>query len=388
MRAVLAVAGTELRRFLRDRSNIFFALLLPLLLVLLIGLQFGEDASARHAIVVGPDSALRDDLVAGLQDAEVVVVVTDRDSALEQLARGRSDIGLLLDDEAVAAYDSGGDLRVDGVLGPQPTAPLVQQQVTAVLDTLRAEQAKVVALTSRGVDRGQAEAALDEASAATEPPTLVVTNVDERMQRFASGLGQFDFGASGQLLLFTFLSSLTGSATLIQARRLGVVSRTLAAPVSALQLIGGQVLGRFTIAFFQGGYIMAASSLLFGVDWGNLAVSLLVLMLFSFVSAGAAMVVGSLLDNEGAAAGVGIGLGLVLAALGGSMTPLEFFPDTMRTVANITPHAWAYEAFADIQRRGAGLSEVLPQLAVLAAMAVLLVVVGAWTLRRSLSRAM
>lgn len=387
MRAPLAIAGTELRRFLRDRSNIFFALVFPLMLVLLIGLQFGDDASSRKAIVVGAQSALRDDLVSGLEDAGVVVRLSDRDSALEQLARGRSDIGLLLDEEAIAAYGTG-DVRIRAVLGPQATSPLVQQQVNAVIESLRAEQAQVAALTARGLERADADAALAEASAALESPTLVVTNVDERTQRFATGLGQFDFGASGQLLLFTFLSSLTGAATLIQARRLGVVSRTLAAPVSSLQLIGGQVLGRFTIAFFQGGYIMAASSLLFGVDWGNLAVALLVLMLFALVSAGAAMVVGSLLDNEGAASGVGIGLGLVLAALGGSMTPLEFFPDTMRTVANLTPHAWAYEALADIQRRGAGFTDVLPELAVLAGMAVFLVVLGAWTLRRSIARAM
>lgn len=387
MRAVLAIAGTELRRFLRDRSNIFFALVLPLLLVLMIGLQFGDDASARRAIVVGDASSLREDLVSGLEDYGVVVTLSERDSALEQLARGRSDIGLFLSEEAAAAYGSG-DVSIEAILGPQATAPLVQQQVNAVLETLRAEQARVLALTSRGVDRSVAQSALTDAGGVMQAPTLAVRNVDERSQRFSEGLDQFDFGASGQLLLFTFLSSLTGSATLIQARRLGVVGRTLAAPVSPLQLIGGQVLGRFAIAFAQGGYIMAASSLLFGVDWGNLAVSLLVLMLFALVAAGAAMVVGSLLDNEAAAAGVGVGLGLVLAALGGSMSPLEFFPDTMRTVANVTPHAWAYEALADIQRRGGGLTDVLPELAVLAGMALLLVLLGAAALRRSLARAL
>lgn len=386
MRAALAVAGTELRRFLRDRSNIFFSLVFPMMLVLMIGLQFGEDASSRRAIVVGADSALRADLIAGLEDAGVVVSISDRDPALEQLARGRSDIGLFLDDEASLAYGTG-DMEIRAVLGPQATSPLVQQQVAVVLDGLRTQQAQIAALTTHGIDRGVAEGALAQAAKEMTGPDLSVGSVDERAQRF-SGLGQFEFGASGQLLLFTFLSSLTGSATLIQARRLGVVARTLTAPVSALQFIGGQVLGRFAIAFFQGGYIMAASSLLFGVDWGNLGASLLVLMLFALVSAGAAMVVGSLLDNEGAAAGVGIGLGLVLAALGGSMTPLEFFPDTIRTVANVTPHAWAYEAFAEIQRRGGGLADVLPELAVLAAMAALLVLVGSWTLRRSLSRAL
>lgn len=132
---------------------------------------------------------------------------------------------------------------------------------------------------------------------------------------------------------------------------------------------------------------MAASSLLFGVEWGNLPAALLVLLVFALVSAGAAMVLGSVLDHEGAAAGAGIGLGLVLAGLGGSMTPLEFFPETMRTVANITPHAWAYEALADLQRRGGGLADILPELGVLAAMALVLLLLGGWLVRRSMTRA-
>src|SRR5690625_210847 len=41
MRATMAIAGTELRRFARDRSNIFFMLIFPMLLVLVLGLQFG-----------------------------------------------------------------------------------------------------------------------------------------------------------------------------------------------------------------------------------------------------------------------------------------------------------------------------------------------------------
>jgi ABC-2 type transport system permease protein len=386
MRAASAIAAMELRRFLRDRSNIFFALILPLLLVLLIGLQFGENASASRALVVGPPSDLRTDLVTGLEGADVVVTVTDEDTALETLARGRADVGLLLDDEAVAAYGAS-DVRIRAVLGRQATSPLVQQRVAAVLEELRTEQARLSVLTSRGLEAEQARTALVQAGDRMTAPSLQVRNVDERMQRL-EGLGQFDFGASGQLLLFTFLSTLAGAATLIQARRLGVLRRTLAAPVSALQLVSGEVLGRFAIAFFQGAYIMAASALLFDVSWGRLWLSLLVLLFFALVSAGAAMVLGALLDNEGAATGAGIGLGLVLAALGGSMSPLEFFPDTMRAVANLTPHAWAYEALADIQRRGAGLGEVLPELGVLAAMAALLVLLGSWLVRRSLARAM
>lgn len=175
---------------------------------------------------------------------------------------------------------------------------------------------------------------------------------------------------------------------MIQARRLGVVRRMLSTPMTSRQLILGSTLGRWGLGFFQGAYIMAASTLLFGVQWGNLALALLVLAVFALVAAGAAMLLGTLVENEGPAVGIAVGGGLVLAALGGSMFPLELFPETMRRVANAVPHAWANEALADLQRRDGGLVDIAPELGVLAAMAVVLVALGAWSLRRSLARAM
>jgi ABC-2 type transport system permease protein len=161
----------------------------------------------------------------------------------------------------------------------------------------------------------------------------------------------------------------------------------MAAPVSTAQAVGGQALGRLAIAAFQGAYIMAATSLLFGVQWGNLALAVLVMVVFALVAAGAAMVLGSVLDNDAAASGVGVGLGMVLAALGGAMYPLVLFPDTLRKIAHITPHAWASDALSEIQRHHGTLVDILPQLGVLLGFAAVLLVVGAWTLRRSLARA-
>ena len=58
------------------------------------------------------------------------------------------------------------------------------------------------------------------------------------------------------------------------------------------------------------------------------------------------------------------------------MVPLELFSDTLRTVSKLTPHAWAYEAFAEIQRHDGTLVDILPQLAALTTMAVVALVVG------------
>jgi len=387
MRNALTVAGAELRLFLRDRSNLFFVFVFPLLLVLMIGLQFGEDATAGRVAVSGSESSLRSALVDRLETEDVVVSDPGWDDALALLARGRLDVAVRVDGDAVTAYDAGGPVTLEVVRSSSGSAQVVEQEVRTAVEALRSRRGQLLALEAAGVPPERAAAALAAAERAVGAPRLEVTSVDRFSQEF-DGMGQFEFGAAGQLLLFVFLACLGGSATLIQARRLGVVSRMLAGPVTAGELIAGQVLGRWAIGLFQGGYLMLATSLLFGVGWGSLPLALLVLVLFSLVAAGAAILLGTLLENEGAANGAGIGIGLVLAALGGSMFPLELFPDTMRTISRFTPHAWAYESLADIQRRGAGLVDVLPELGVLAGMGLLLGALAAWSLRRSLARAM
>ena len=387
MTAVLAITGVELKRFLRDRSNIFFVFIFPLLLVMLLGSQFGGEGAQGRVAVAGVDSGLMSSLTEALADDGVTVTTTEAEAMRTLVARGRVDLGVLVTEEAAAAYDDGSDVDLEVVSSSRRGAPASVERVRTAAAQVTAEQGQVAALTDAGVPTEDARAALAGAAADVAAPDMRVVDVDDVAQEFA-GLGQFDLGAGGQMLNFVFLISLAGSTTLIQARRLGVMRRALAAPVSTTQAVLGQAAGRWVIAMFQGVYIMLATALLFRVDWGAIWVSATVLAVFAAVAAGAAMLLGSLVDNDNAGVGIGIGVALVLAALGGSMMPLEFFPDALRTVSLVTPHAWAYEAFAEIQRHDGTLLDVLPQLAVLAGMAVVLLALGSWALRRSTARAL
>lgn len=387
VRTLLSIAAVELRRFMRDRSNIFFVFVFPLLLVVVIGAQFGGGGSQGSVVVTGEPSDLRGALVAQLENADLTVSFAGADAAAEQVARGRTDIGLTVPAQAADAFDAGADVELEMVLGSSSGSTAAAQAVQGAVQSLRTARGQVAALADAGAPPDAIEGALAQARESVEPVTVQVVDVDDVAQAFA-GVGQFEVGATSQLLLFVFLISLAGSATLIQARRYRVIARTLAAPVSTRTVVGGQALGRFVIAGFQGVYIMVVTALLFDVDWGNLVAAVLVLAAFAAVAAGGAMVIGSALDNDNAASGVGVGAGLVLAALGGGMLPLELFPDGMRAVANFTPHAWAYEAFAEIQRHEGTVVDVLPELGVLVGMAVVLLVLGSWLLRRSLVRAL
>lgn len=388
MSSILAVAGVEVRRFLRDRSNIFFVFIFPLVLILLLGSQFGAGSGQAHVSVAGGTGSELERKVAGQLEADGLrVTYGSPETVRAELSRGRTDVGVFISDAAAAAFDDGQQADLEVVMSAQSGAQAALQSVRTSVQAVDTEQRQLAALQDAGVSRDEASAALDQARTTVQRPHLEIVDTSNVTQEFR-GLGQFDLGAAQQLLLFVFLSSLTGAATLIQARRLGVISRMMASPVTSWEAIAGQALGRFGIAVVQGAYIMVGTALLFGVDWGNLLLAGLILAFFAAVAAAAAVVIGSVFDNDAVSSGVGVGLGLVLAGLGGSMVPPEFFSETLQTVSRATPHRWAYDAFAVVQRHGGGLADIVPQLVVLAAMAAVLLALGAFLLQRSLNRAL
>ncbi|MBD1536863.1 ABC transporter permease [Arthrobacter sp. S13_S34] len=388
MRSILGIAIVEVRLFLRDRSNIFFVFIFPLLLILLLGSQFGANSGqARVVLSGGSGTELAKVLSEQLKEDGVQVSSAGAGAARDQLSRGRADVGIFISDDDSAAFASGQPADLEVLTASQSAAQAVLQEVRASVQAVSTERRQQSLLESAGVGATEAATALKQAKESVQQPQVVLVDTNDVTQVF-QGLGRFDLGAAQQLLLFVFLSSLTGAATMIKARRLGVIARVMAGPVASWQALAGQALGRFGIAAVQGGYIMLGTALLFGVDWGNPLLAGLVLAFFCAVSAAAAMVIGSLMDNDAAASGVGVGLGLVLAGLGGSMVPPEFFSETLQAVSRVTPHRWAYDAFAYIQRHDGTLADILPQLGVLAAMALALLALGSFLLQRSLGRAL
>jgi ABC-2 type transport system permease protein len=214
-------------------------------------------------------------------------------------------------------------------------------------------------------------------------PVVTVTSVGDSL--FPATLGRFDIGASSQLVLFMFVTALSGAAVLIQTRQLGLSRRMLATPTSVPTIISGEAGGRFLVVALQGLYIMAGALLIFGVDWGDPLGALAIVVVFSAVGAGAAMLLGTLFRNAEQAGGVGVIVGLGMAALGGAMLPIQLFSPTLQRIAHLTPHAWALDGFAKIREDG-GIFDIGLELGVLAAYALVLLLIASWRLRRAITR--
>ena len=380
-----AIAGVNLRRMLRDRANIFFVLLFPMLLILVLGIAFGGSFEPRLGVVAA-DGPLADRLVAALAaDKRIRVDRVDSESAMRTaVERGELAAGLVLPADYDAAVRAGRTADVRYLARPDEYG----QQVGITVQAVVAEQAALLRAARFAADQtGEPfDQALGSAeTVATGLPAVTVATSTLGETLFPEDIGRFDLGASTQLLLFVFLTSLVGSTALVETRRLGVSRRMLATPTGAGTILIGEALGRVAVALVQGLIIMFGAGLLFGVQWGDPLGAGALLALFALAASGAAMLMGAVFRTEQQAGGFGIMFGLVLAALGGSMMPIELFSDTMRTVAKFTPHAWANEGFAELVRRDGGLLDIAPQLGVLAGYAVGLFAVGAWLLRRTLT---
>src|SRR3546814_18679381 len=93
------IAAVNVRRFLRDRTNLFFVFVFPIALVLIIGLQFSSSADPKIGMVVGGEAnqALADSMIEQNETSDIEVVdLADRDEMVLAIENDTLDDGFVL----------------------------------------------------------------------------------------------------------------------------------------------------------------------------------------------------------------------------------------------------------------------------------------------------
>jgi ABC-2 type transport system permease protein len=361
-----------------------------MLLILVLGSAFGGDFNPRLGVVDNASGELGADLVErlrGVDTIDVIDVATESD-AVRGVERGELEAALLIPDTYTASIQAGTPIDVEFLSRSAQEASTLRNNIESAIT-----QQAVVLRAARFIE-SQGLAPFDEALVTARlaqenlgPVTVEVTSLGEAFS--LDLLGQFDSSAQTMLLLFVFLTSLAGSSALIQTRRLGVARRMIATPTPVRDVLVGEGLGRFAVALVQGLFILIGTWLIFGVDWGDPILATVILVIFSLVGSGAAMLMGAVFSNDEQAGGMGVLLGLGLAALGGCMIPLqvfEFISPGLYTVAHVTPHAWGIEAFDSVVIDGGGFGDIAVFLLILLGYAAVFYGLAVWRLRVVLTR--
>jgi ABC-2 type transport system permease protein len=155
----------------------------------------------------------------------------------------------------------------------------------------------------------------------------------------------------------------------------GTMQRALSLPVSRASLLGGKLLSAAIVGVLQVAVLFSIGALVFGMGLGRDPLALLVLTI-AMVSA--ATSIGLAAAALGISGGALIAPLIIGALLGGCMVPIDFLPATLRTIGMIFPQSWARDGYQAILARGQGLLQILPQIGVLFAFAVVFFAIAVW----------
>jgi len=381
---IAAIVQANLVRTVRDRVALFFSVLLPLIMILVLGLTFGSQSSARVGVVDADGGPLATALVEAISTkADIPVEIRRYDTPAElrdAAARGFVELGIAIPAGYDAALRSGGTATIEYAAPPTQAASAVRATVEAAV----AREAAIVgaarlAMAESGAPFEQALALARTAAGATDPVVVAVVPVGTATTRNGFGMG-----AQSQLILFMFLTALTGSVELVVSRQLGVSRRMFATSTGLWSIVAGEGVARVLIAVLQGVFIVVASALLFGVAWGDIGATAAIVLTFGLVAGAAALLVGSLARTPSQAGALAPALGLLFGLFGGTMVSSEVFPDTVRTLSRITPHAWAMDAFATLGA-GGGVTAITADFGVLVGYALIIGTAAVLRLRHVLT---
>ena len=189
MRPVVAIAVHELKRFLADRFNLFFVLVLPMILVVVLGLQATSQTAGQVGVLdAGAGSgasegsgALATALVEQLEATGLeATAYTDLEELDDAVTEGVLDLGVVVGAPG-ASTPSGAPALEMVAPGAQPP-PGLDQLVRGAADEALAELGRSRALVDAGSTPADVTAALQQVGSQREPATVEVRSTDPVQQ--------------------------------------------------------------------------------------------------------------------------------------------------------------------------------------------------------------
>jgi ABC-2 type transport system permease protein len=384
---VATICRDDLLHLSRDRTALAFLFVVPVFVMVIIGATIGAGPSAVPLGLVDADGSPEAARVRQALEATgaLTIEVHDAEEDVRRDVRTQSlSGGLIIPAGFGAAIRGGGEATLALIIDPNQQAG---QSLATVVQSAMAREDAVLAAARFATERsGPGPSGDSQASArelAGQVPRVPV-RLDSVGGRPSAADNRYTYTGVSNLVLFVFISTLAAGTALVERRQLGVTRRMMAAPVTASSIIAGTAAARLLVAVLQSGVILVIGRVAFGIQWGDTLGVLLLVMTFAALATGVSLLVGSLVRNADQALSIGIPVSIAMGMLGGTMWPLEIVPAPMQVIGHITPHAWAMDAWIKLVFESAGVAAIVPQLAVLAAVTLVLAVAASVALRRSL----
>ncbi len=336
--AIASLSLAIMRGFVRDKASVFFALIFPLMFLVLFGGIFSDQDQSRIEMIQVGDVSLVDEMPAeaktAFDETFEITEESDLDAALEQVRKGDAD---------VAIEEQRGEIVAHYTQAEQVKAAIVQGTLRAFVDGTN------VAL-----------------SGAPPAYTLKTERVED------DSLSTIQFVTPGLLGWAIAMSASFGAAATLNGWRSSKLLRRLQlAPVSTGTVVAARVAVTIGIALVQMAIFLGLGAAAFGLQLTGawpVAIPLLVVGTLCFMAIG--LLSGAVAKTTEGAVNMANFLVLPMAFLSGSFFPLDAAPAWLQTVSHLLPLRWLNEGMLDVMVRGEPWTAALVPMGILAAFAV------------------
>ena len=427
MTAFIALIRKDLILFLSDRRALLVNLVLPIVIATFFGYLFGGSGDSKGgtidvALVQQDGSAIGQKIAAGLK-AEASLQITEMDlaQAQEAVRKGKRKAAIVIP----AGFGAAAGAALFGA-GPKPAIGLLydpsQQAVLAMVKGMLTQQVmQVVSADMFGGKTGKdftdkSLAELDQL-AASNPDKAALRDMLTSVKKFqdresAKPAERTDAGKGGLSMPFStkdqaltsgpadmhyngYAHSFAGMGVqfilfmgvdmgigVLLARRSGIWSRLLAAPLTLTTVLLARAVSAAIIAFCLLGVIFLFAMAVFGVQIASLAGFVGVGLCFALLTASFGLLIAAFGKTPEAARGIAVFATLIMVMLGGAWVPSFMFPDWVQKVALAVPTRWAIDGFDAMTWRGLGLEAAGPAMAAELGFALVFALLAIWKFRR------
>jgi len=379
MGALFTMTASDLRQRVRDRSVVIFALVVPLALMFVFNLVFGDAADSRLQPTTVAISAPADDQLAStfgealrqVDGLDVTVQEVSASQARDRAQDGAVDVGLIVPQGFTASVASGSKVDVTAV--ESENSGLEGQVVLSIVQSILQQLNDGAVAASAGLELGLSPAELGQVAqaAATSGPALTLSPgrlSQEQLSPTASTVA----GQAGLFLLFTVGFGVLG---LIAEREQGTYARLQSMPMNPRLIVVAKGLVSFVLGVVATSALLTFGALFFDVSFGSVLV-VGVLIVAVVTASTSLMFIVAKLASTAEQAGVAQSILAVSLGLAGG----AFFPITgtglLARVLDLNPIA-AFTRGLGISANGGGLGDIGAPLAIMVGFAVVMLVLSA-----------
>jgi ABC-2 type transport system permease protein len=165
-------------------------------------------------------------------------------------------------------------------------------------------------------------------------------------------------------------------------RARGTLPRLLVSPTQIYQVLAGKVLGIFLTGVLQVMILVVASTLFFGLKWGDPLGVVALILAAVFGATGWGILLTAISRTPGQASNLGTVLMLTFGIMGGSFISLNNLPGWVQFISKVTPNSWGLDGFTTLAL-GGGLADLGAPLLGLLVMGVVLFGISVLIFNRS-----